>query len=485
MAIFTSVRGRLTLWYSGVLALVLVVFACGTYLYLARAAQQRTDRSLIDTANSFVSTFTTEANDEAETLSVAAIETAAAFRFPDRVAIVLDEQRQLVAASPLPAGFPPSDQWFSAAANTATLNRAMDEARAGGRTLFTLPSPQGELRAIVVQVRNGNRAFITIIAQPLREQVEALAQARRAFYLSVPLALLLAAIGGSFLARKSLAPVIAMRDQAGRITASNLNERLPVPERQDELGQLAVIFNELLARLDQSFERQRRFMADASHELRTPVAVIRGESEVALSRDGRSAQDYRQSLAIVHDESRRLARIVDDLFTLARADTGQYPFEETNLYLDDTVGECLRSVRSLSEQRQVSLQFQPPKAEMPFRGDENLICRMVLNLLDNSLKYTPAGGEVKVGVERRPTEYAITIADTGIGIPASAQPHIFERFYRAQRQPQRDAKAAGGAGLGLSIASWIAGVHRGRIELCESTDKGSIFIISLPIPVSS
>jgi heavy metal sensor kinase len=326
------------------------------------------------------------------------------------------------------------------------------------------------------------RTFFVAVAQSRHGQEEELGRVRRAFYVAVPVALLLASLGGYFLARKSLAPVIAMGAKAERIGASNLNERLPVPNARNELGRLARIFNELLARLDASFEQQRRFMADASHELRTPVAIVCGESEVALLRQVRSPEEYRESLTIVHDEGRRLTRVVEDLFTLARADAGQYQFVSTTFYLDETVGECVRAVRSLAAQHGLELHYHHSEDELLFRGDEELIQRMILNLLDNAIKYTPAGGHVRVDLVRADTDYTLRITDTGTGIPAEAQPHIFERFYRVDEARSRNGETGGtsGAGLGLSIAAWSARMHDGRIALDRSDKTGSTFVVTLP-----
>jgi signal transduction histidine kinase len=228
-----------------------------------------------------------------------------------------------------------------------------------------------------------------------------------------------------------------------------------------------------------SFEQQRRFMADASHELRTPVAIVCGESEVALSQEARSSEEYRESLTILHDEGRRLTRIVEDLFTLARADAGQYGLAPTTFYLDETVSECVRAVRSLAAQHGVNIRHEHGD-EMPLRGDEALVRRMILNLLDNAIKYTNARGEVRVELAREDSGYAIRITDTGNGVPDEARPHIFERFYRADKARSRNGGAGGGAGLGLSIASWIAEAHGGRVTLERSDKGGSTFLISLP-----
>jgi len=484
---FDSMRSQLTLWYTGVLALVLVILAVVTYAYLARAARDRTDQLLADTANSLVSNFAGESNDEDQSGDDAALEVTRDFQFSDRQAIIFDETARVVAVSDPPAGTRGNPQWPSMTTLSQSLTGLTQSATRSGRAYATIPDQREGIRAFATPVKSRGRTYIVVVAQSLHDQYEALEQARRAFYVAVPLALTLASLGGYFLARKSFAPVVLMGDRAARIGASNLNERLPVPKARNELGRLAQIFNELLSRLDLSFEQQRRFMADASHELRTPVAIVCGESEVALSQQVRSTEEYRESLAIVHDEGRRLTRIVEDLFTLTRADAGQYKFEPATFYLDETIGECVRAVRSLAAQHELELQYNYTGDELLFRGDEGLIRRMILNLLDNAIKFTPAGGQVRVDIARDDAGYAIRITDTGAGINVEAQPHIFERFYRVDQARSRSSSSGGetggssGAGLGLSIVSWIVEMHGGSISLERSDQSGSTFLITLPL----
>jgi heavy metal sensor kinase len=464
----------------GVLALVLVVFAVVTYAYLARAAQDRTDQSLADTANNLIFNFTAEYGEDQSDDSTAS-EVTRDFPFGDRQALFFDERGVLIASSPAPEDAGERHHWPDATALSRDLAALSESAEREGRAYSTIPSHRDGIRAFASRVSSRGRTFTVIVAQSLHKQDEELEQARHAFYITVPLALFFASLGGYFLARKSLAPVIAMGATAARIGASNLNERLPVAHRGSELGRLAATFNELLARLDLSFQQQRRFMADASHELRTPVAIVCGESEVALSQTVRSPEEYRESLTILQEEGRRLTRIVEDLFTLARADAGQYHFDIVNFYLDETVTECVRAVRSLAAQHELRLQYQYGANELPFRGDEGLVRRMILNLLDNAIKYTNAGGYVSVELGQEQQGYAIRIKDTGPGISQEVQPHIFERFYRADKARSRNGDAGGGgAGLGLSIASWIADAHGGSITLEHSDQRGSTFLIYLP-----
>ena len=480
--ILGSMQARLTFWYTGVLALVLLMFAVSTYLYLARAARQRTDDSLSDTASSFISNFNSELSDEHQPADDAVREAARGFHFRDRQMIVFDDRRNVVDASDTAEELPFGTRWFTLPAAQPQLGDLLDEASRNGRAYATFFDSKNAMRVLAVAAPAGpQHSYLFVVANPLRDQEKALSQARKAFYVAVPLALLLASLGGYFLAHKSLAPVVTIGEQAARIGAANLNERIPVPTNNHELGRLALIFNDLLARLDLSFAQQKRFMADASHELRTPVAVICGESEVALSQQTRENADYRESLSIVNDEGQRLTRMVEDLFTLARADAGEYPLVLADFYLDESVNECVRSVRSLAAQKDLEISYQPPVREIAFRGDEPLVRRMVLNLLHNAIKYTAKGGQVRVSVKENQQHSEVVISDTGPGIPVEAQSQVFDRFFRVDKARSRDESLNGsGAGLGLSIARWVALLHGGSIALEHSDRKGTTFIISLP-----
>ena len=472
-------RSRLTVWYTSVLALALVVFAVAAYAYLARAVRVRNDQLLADEARSLALNLTAE-YEEDQAGDNAAQEVARDFQYEDRQAFVFDESARVVASSTAPAGGRGRDRWPETAALAQSLAGVVEAARTSERAYSTLHFKGSSVRACAERTSPPGRTYFVAVALSRHRQEEELARVRRAFYVAVPLALLLASLGGYFLARKSLAPVVEMGERAAQINAESLGTRLPVGNERSELGRLAVKFNELLARLDVSFEQQRRFMADASHELRTPVAIVCGESEVALSKEAREPEEYRESLAILHDEGRRLTRIVEDLFTLARADAGQYDLAPVNFYLDETAAECVRAVRSLAARHGVGLRHEAAGGEMPMRGDEGLVRRMILNLLDNAIKYTPSGGEVRVGLAREDSAYAIRVSDTGVGIPEGARPHIFERFYRADRARSRNGGAGSGAGLGLSISSWIAEAHGGRVALEHSDESGSTFLVTLP-----
>jgi signal transduction histidine kinase len=237
----------------------------------------------------------------------------------------------------------------------------------------------------------------------------------------------------------------------------------------------------MLTRLETSFEQQRRFMADASHELRTPLAIMRGEAEVALQKDTRAEDEYRETLEIIRQEGVRLSNIVEDLFTLARADAGQYKLNRTTFYLDELVFECGRAVRTLVANKNLKFELAVDE-NLIFNGDEVLIRRLLIILLDNAIKYANRSGEVFIECLAKRSNYEITISNTGLSIPAAEQTHIFDRFYRADKaRSHKDDYALGtGAGLGLSIGTWIARIHEGQLELVNSDVAQTTFRVYLP-----
>jgi heavy metal sensor kinase len=330
-------------------------------------------------------------------------------------------------------------------------------------------------RAATYRFRAGGRTFVTLAVASLDSVAADLWRLRRTVYLSLGLLLLIAGAGGLALATRSMAPLGWMAVQAREITGSSLHRRLEIGSAAEELSLLAASFNDLLARLDQSFETMRRFVADASHELRTPLAVIHGEADVALAKD-RTASEYRDSLAVILDESRRLSRLVDDLLNLARADAGHVKLNTAELYLDDLVAECCRSIEPMAAARGLALECRCPE-DVSFNGDEELLRRMILNLLDNAVRYTPSGGRIAVALEIENAGLLLSVSDTGAGIPPESAPHVFERFYRADKARSRHE---GGFGLGLSIVKWIAEAHHGSAGMTSRSGAGSIFFVRLP-----
>jgi two-component system, OmpR family, sensor kinase len=481
-----SVRVRLTLWYSGLLAAFLVALALVTYFIFWRSTVERADSDLAELANAFLTTADAEIHDiaGADAAKYATQEAIVEHRFRDHVFVVLDPGGTVLTSS---EDLPLKGREAESAAkllSSAAFHGVVGHSAAADRFFENVSGERGGYRAYVRKFPLKGQTYTLILLQSLHSQKEMLEEVRMTFAWVIPLAILLASGGGYFLARKSLAPVVAMSTKAGRIGAENLSERLPVLNAKDELGHLAKSFNELLERVDQSFERQRQFMSDASHELRTPAAILRGESEVALAKAERPAEEYRESLAVLHDEAQRLTQIIEDLFTLTRADAGQYPLSPKSFYLDELVADCVHAARSLALVKKIILGAELPE-ELPIRADEGLLRRMILNLLDNAIKYTPSGGYVTVSCARAGNEYALSVKDTGPGIPAELQEKVFERFFRADKARTRTEGDGVGAGLGLSIARWIAEAHCGRLILAQSDSTGSTFTAFLPAQVAA
>ncbi len=490
---FDSVRIRLTLWYVGVLALVLLAFSVGVYALLARSLNERLDNGLRDSLEAMGTSLTRELTEglaeaeemaEAEEVTLAEVEglveKEAAFstiedlNSPHQAIAIFDARGRLlferIASGNLHAGFPPFDLSSGQSVRLYTLPGNREDERIDVRVALRR-----------VQATTTGALYLIVVAQALQANMEELALLRRIFYVAVPMALVLAGLGGFFLARQALAPVAAMSARARRISAENLEERLPVANPRDELGRLAATFNEMLARLNASFDQQRQFITDASHELRTPLSVMHTTAEVTLEQPLRSESEYRDALEMMDVKVRRLARIVEDMFTLARVDAGRHPLHQSEFYLDELIGETARAARMLATRKEVSVEVATA-SDVPFRGDEGLLRQLLLNLLDNAIRYTPAGGHICVSLTHSDSICEIIVADSGTGIPAEAQTRIFERFYRADESRARASSDGGsGAGLGLSIARWIAEAHDGRLELRRSDESGSIFVASLPV----
>ena len=478
-----SVRVRLTLWYSLVLGFVLVLLAVFTYFLYWRNIEQRTDTGLAELADAFVTTFNAELSDETgpDAVRNAARVAMVEHRFRDTVIAVLDPANNIQQSSlELPRIGPSRERITADLFSSKDFQSLVAEAAARPSALGDVPGGRDGFRAFARRMPAADQNYTLVVLESLHPQREMMEDIRDTFLWAIPIALLLAGIGGYFLARKSLAPVAAMASQARRMGAENLHDRLEVANQRDELGQLAVSFNQLLERLEKSFELQRRFVADASHELRTPVAILRGETEVTLSKPDRPPAEYRETLAILRDESQRLAQIIEDLFTLTRADAGQYPLTSTELYLDELASDVLHRARSLAIAKRITLS-SAIDPELPLHADESLLRRMLLNLLDNAIKYTPEGGTVSLHCQKQGHQYVVSVTDTGPGIPADMQHRIFERFFRADKTRSRADGDTGGAGLGLSIARWIAEAHQGRLELTRSDSRGSTFTAFLPV----
>ncbi len=463
----SPLRVRLTLWYVGTFSVVLVLFSAAVYFFVERILVDRMDTNLRVTLQTTRAALDRDSNQSK--LNLDAFEDP---RFPGQIVALVDGDGHVLARKPIrpalifrlpavPLHASPSPQFYE-------FSESNSEADDGCRGIYQLLTPV---------VASSPSLFIVVTAstEALRDQLDAL---QIVLAIAIILSVLLAGCGGWLLARRSLSPLAAMASATERITANNLDERLPVVAK-DELGRLASRFNELLSRLSASFSQQRQFMADASHELRTPLSVVRTAAQVTLQKPERSDSEYRDALALIEQQAGRLSRIVEDMFALTRADMNQLPLDIGEIYLDEIIADTTRAARILAQRKDVRLKSQDPP-EAPYQGDDRLLRQMISNLLDNAIKFTPEGGTVEVQLQRVGGSYQITVSDTGCGIPDELQARIFDRFFRADKA-RAGTNGSGGAGLGLAISRSIAELHSGRLTLDSSGPGGSAFCISLPL----
>jgi signal transduction histidine kinase len=337
--------------------------------------------------------------------------------------------------------------------------------------LGTVLLGESPMRALSRPVTHGSHQYVAVVMVSL-DRIEAEhREILAALVIGVLIALALAGVGGWLVAHQSLRPLADLASQAAAITEHDPSARLQAPH-EDELGLLARAFNGVLDRLAAALHGQRQFMADASHELRTPVSVVRTTAQVILTKDTRPEHEYRESMEIVEEQSSRLKRLVDAMFLLSRAEAQGIPLVREPLYIDDMVGECARALQVLAADREVTIRTCGD-SEVMFSGDPTLLKQLVGNLLDNAIRHAQTGGAVTATITRNDGRIAIRITDDGDGIALEDRERIFERFARVDSRSH-------GAGLGLPIARWIAEAHGGTLVLESTGPTGSCFAVTLP-----
>lgn len=476
-----SIRLRLTLWYSTVLAVMLLVLGGAIYALLARNVYTAIDTQLASTADQILSA--SQVRTFSNLLQVVLPQQLDLFRSPDVGVMVLDNTYAVVQKS---QNIGP----FSKAFDVEALSQIQSN-ESIVRDIIV-----GDIRArvltvpIAVTTEQGDQrvGFLQIVA-PLSNAEQSLRQLGTLMVVGGLIGVLAAAVVGAFLARKALAPIDRITQTASEIAlGGDMQRRITKPGPPDEVGRLTETFNVMLDRLEGMFKSQQRFVADISHELRTPLTTIRGNVDLLYRMGGAD----RASLDAIRSETDRMTRLVGDLLLLAQADAG-LPLRRELIALDRLAGEVVRQMQVISGGVRVSLQMDTTEA-LCVDGDSDRLRQLLLNLVDNAIKYTPADGEVKVQIARENGLARLVVVDNGPGIPEehlqpspNGVPLVFERFYRVEKSrtrastPGSNGRSGSGTGLGLSIAYWIAQAHGGRIEVSSEMGQGTAFTVWLPI----
>jgi heavy metal sensor kinase len=446
-----SIRFRLTAWYAAILAVTLAVAGLGVWLAIRNSIHETVDKDLrarLQAMREFLRRELAEGEGSG----------------------AVDELIEDSALSPVGMRFriaKADGEWLYQAPGTERWNtppRAADLPDSGrAETIMVNGKP---IRVLAASAPLG----VVQIGIPINEFTEMLSEFTWTALVASPFLLLLASAGGYWMSRRALAPVERIAQTAEKIQAQNLSERLPVGGASDELDHLSGTLNGMLARLEESFRRITQFTADASHELRTPVAIIRTTAEVTR-RKRRTEQEYIEALDRILKESELTTGLIEDLMLLARADAQAETMLREPVALAELVRDTSADMRALAETAGVTLRVDELD-ECSIAGDARAMRRLLLILLENAIKYSKPGGEVRVALRIDEKQAVLEVRDNGIGIGPGDLPHIFERFYRASKDRSRKL---GGVGLGLSIAQWIARQHGGEIQVQSVLGHGSVF----------
>ncbi len=449
-------RIRITAWYFAVLAGSFVLFGVVAFYAMRGSILETVDENLEDQAQGIRELI-------------------------ERGSANAQLERELRAIEDIRAGsdlLQVSDQAGNWIYRSRTMAQFGPVAAGEARLSITSVEPGGvPLRLLTLPVKAADKVYVVELAYPLDDFNEALEHFRRLLLLASPLLILLASAGGYLLSRRALAPVDQVTREARSISALNLESRLAVPATGDELARLAETLNGMLDRLEQSFRRITQFTADASHELRTPVALMRTRAEIALRRS-RSEAEYRETLGQILEDLQRTSSLIENLMLLARADSGAQSLERARTNLVQNLGEVCLEGRALADSKQIILCAELPASPLWIEADAGSLRRLFLILLDNAVKFTPPKGRITVSLSSSDGFAVAEVRDTGIGVAPEDLPHIFERFFRADRARSRET---GGAGLGLSIGKWIAEAHRGTLSASSTPGEGSVFQVRIPL----
>ncbi len=459
-------RVKLTVYYLALLTAVLAFFGVAVYTYITRSLVTLIDTSLTATVQTMEHRLRLgDLSDEAQSRKQ-----EDEMMIAPLIVQVINEAGELV-----------DEQVMLKIYHLPVKLEELQEIKDNDLHFGSVRLASGEpLRTVTQRTRDEmGRIFYIRVGQSLSPLQKARRQLLILLAIAGPGALLLGSYGGLLLANQVLNPVARLTRTAEEIEASDLSKRVPLPPQKDELSRLAGTFNRMIARLQGAFERQRQFTADASHEMRTPLAVMRGDIEIALRRE-RTPEEYRSVLTSNLEEIIRLSRLVEDLLMLARADADQSALRYAPVNIGELCTQVTEYLHPLASEKGLQWTYEcPTNAPLTIKGDAQRLKQMLLNLLDNAIKYTPQNGEIKLSLVEESNDAVLRVADTGRGIPAEDLPYIFERFFRHSRSTSD--KGAQGFGLGLSIVKWIVTSHGGTISAASEASKGTTFTVRLPL----
>jgi heavy metal sensor kinase len=461
-----SLSFRLVAWYASVLIIVFVLLGGLTFFFL----RQYLEANLLDNqarrAQQIAATLVAHASRAEERSIRSKVEDLYSPEANDRFIRITRADGEVVYVSSAPTGgvFDPS-QVPALGASQANDSRRKVHSGSGTLLIASHDAAGSDGTRYRVEVGVAGRS-----AQETLEHVLIM------LAVGLPIAVSVAVAGGFVLVRRALEPVARIAAKAEAITQHNLSERLPVVESGDEIERLSVSLNHMISRLEDAIHGSKQFVADASHELRTPLTVMRGELE-SLAQDGELRRATRESLGSVLEEVERLQEIVDSLFALSRMDAGEAPAEWVRFDLAELAATTAEQMSLLATDKNVSVACDSSPG-VTVEGDRARLKQVIVNLLDNAIKYTPSGGGVRLSVRREGGYAVLEVADDGIGIPAEALPHVFKRFFRVDGSRSREQ---GGAGLGLAIVKSICSAHGAEVEVRSSPGRGSTFRVRQPL----
>jgi two-component system, OmpR family, sensor kinase len=463
-----SIRFRMALWYAVLLAGALVLFGAASYVGLERYLQKSLDESLVKQARSIGDVLIVNINQSGEDYVNNEITEHYSPEINGRFIRVTRADGKQIFISGLP-----KDGTFDPARVPPP---QLPVLRAFSHEVEMSDGHELLLHALPYESRDGAR-FLIEVAAPYNQIESVLRGLLLTFGLGLPLIVALAISGGYVLMRRALRPVDEIRQKAAQITSRNLSERLPVVHTGDELERLATDLNRMIERLEESFQQINRFSADASHELRTPLTVLQGELESIARNSSNLPAEIRDTIGSALEETHRLTKIVENLLAISRLEAGDARKQRERLDFAELARNTADQMRLLAEEKHIHLDCNGAEA-VEVDADPARLKQVVVNLLDNAIKYTPESGRVSISVMKQDGRAVFEIADTGIGISPDDLPHIFDRFYRADKARSRQM---GGTGLGLSIVRSICLAHEGQVKVESIEGQGSVFHIQLPL----